>query len=290
MLKADLGIKDGRVAGVGRAGNPDITDGIDLTIGPGTWPIPCHGLIATPGGVDSHVHLLSPRLVPVALSAGITTLITAGFEEPVSRMHRTLDAFEQLPVNVGLQASARADRRPPLDALIEGGSVGLKIHEDWGAYPEIVDATLEAAQDHDIAVCLHTDGLNESTELEGTVAAIGGRTIHAYHVEGTGGGHIPDLLRPGPRGQRALLVHHAQPAVGPGLGRRSARHDHDRARAEPGRSRRRGSRARTDPRHVHGGRRSAARAGRDLDRELRLPGHGPDRRDDPADVAARPTR
>ena len=116
VLKADLGIKDGRIAGIGRAGNPDITDGVDLTIGPGTWPIPCHGLIATPGGIDTHVHLLSPRLVPVALSAGVTTLITAGFEEPVWRMHRTLEAFERLPVNVGLQASARADRREPLDA------------------------------------------------------------------------------------------------------------------------------------------------------------------------------
>ncbi|HET6712645.1 MAG TPA: urease subunit alpha [Actinomycetota bacterium] len=194
IVKADLGVKDGRIAGIGRAGNPDITDGVDLTVGPGTWPIPCHGLIATPGGIDSHVHLLSPRLVPVALSAGVTTLITAGFEEPAWRMHRTLEAFEFLPVNVGLQASARADRRAPLDRSIEAGSVGLKIHEDWGAYPEIVDATLAAAEAHDVAVCLHTDGLNESTELEGTIDAIGGRTIHAYHVEGAGGGHVPDVL------------------------------------------------------------------------------------------------
>jgi urease subunit alpha len=194
VVKADLGIKDGRIAGIGRAGNPDITDGVDLTIGPGTWPIPSHGLIATPGGIDSHVHLLSPRLVPVALSAGVTTLITAGFEEPAWRMHRTLEAFELLPVNLGLQASARADRREPLDALIEAGAVGLKIHEDWGAYPEIVDATLAAAEAHDVAVCLHTDGLNESTELEGTIEAIGGRTMHAYHVEGAGGGHVPDVL------------------------------------------------------------------------------------------------
>ncbi len=140
------------------------------------------------------MHLLSPRLVPVALSAGVTTLITAGFEEPAWRMHRTLEAFEFLPVNLGLQASARADRREPLEALIEAGSVGLKIHEDWGAYPEIVDATLATADAHDVAVCLHTDGLNESTELEGTIAAIGGRTIHAYHVEGAGGGHVPDVL------------------------------------------------------------------------------------------------
>jgi urease subunit alpha len=194
VVKADLGINDGRIVGIGRAGNPDITDGVDLTVGPGTWPIPCHGLIATPGAVDSHVHLLSPRLVPVALSAGVTTLITAGFEEPAWRMRRTLEAFELLPVNLGLQASARADRREPLEALIEAGSVGLKIHEDWGAYPEIVDATLATADAHDVAVCLHTDGLNESAELEGTIAAIGGRTIHAYHVEGAGGGHVPDVL------------------------------------------------------------------------------------------------
>jgi urease subunit alpha len=105
VLKADIGIKDGRIAGIGRAGNPDITSGVDLTIGPGTWPIPSHGLIVTAGAIDSHVHLLSPRLIPVALSAGVTTLITAGFEEPAWRMHRTLEAFERLPVNIGLQAS-----------------------------------------------------------------------------------------------------------------------------------------------------------------------------------------
>jgi urease subunit alpha len=194
VIKADLGIKDGRIVGIGRAGNPDITDDVDLTIGPNTWPIPCHGLIATPAVVDSHVHLLSPRLVPVALSAGVTTLITAGFEEPPDRMRATYAAFERLPVNLGLQPSARTDVAGGLDAAIEAGAVGLKIHEDWGAYPEIIDATLRAAEAHDIAVCLHTDSLNESTELEGTVAAIAGRTVHAYHVEGSGGGHIPDAL------------------------------------------------------------------------------------------------
>jgi urease subunit alpha len=194
VLKCDLGIKDGRIVGVGRAGNPDITDGVDLTIGPNTWPIPCHGLIATPAVIDSHVHLLSPRLVPVALSAGVTTLITAGFEEPPDRMRSTYEAFERLPVNIGLQASARTDTAGGLEPVIEAGSVGLKIHEDWGAYPAIVDATLRAADAHDIAVCLHTDSLNESTELDGTIEAIAGRTIHAYHVEGSGGGHIPDAL------------------------------------------------------------------------------------------------
>jgi urease subunit alpha len=194
VIKADIGIKDGRVVGIGRAGNPDITSGVDLTIGPNTWPIPCHGLIVTPAAVDSHVHLLSPRLIPVALSAGVTTLITAGFEEPPDRMRSTLEAFERLPVNVGLQASARTDVPGGLDPVIEAGAVGLKIHEDWGAYPEIIDATLRAAADHDIAVCLHTDSLNESSELAGTLEAIDGRTVHAYHVEGSGGGHIPDAI------------------------------------------------------------------------------------------------
>jgi urease subunit alpha len=194
VVKGDIGIKDGRIAGIGRAGNPDITDDVDLTIGPNTWPIPCHGLIATPGAVDSHVHLLSPRLVPVALAAGVTTLITAGFEEPPWRMLRTLEAFEHLPVNVGLQPSARTGVPGQLEAAIEAGAVGLKIHEDWGAYPEVIDEVLRVADAHDIQVCLHTDGLNESCELRDTVEAIAGRAIHAYHVEGSGGGHIPDLI------------------------------------------------------------------------------------------------
>jgi urease subunit alpha len=194
VVKADIGIKDGRIAGIGRAGNPDITDGVDLTIGPNTWPIPCHGLIATPGAVDSHVHLLSPRLVPVALAAGVTTLITAGFEEPPWRMLRTLEAFEYLPVNIGLQPSARTGVPGQLEVAIEAGAAGLKIHEDWGAYPEVIDEVLRAADAHDIQVCLHTDGLNESCELADTVEAIAGRAIHAYHVEGSGGGHIPDLI------------------------------------------------------------------------------------------------
>ena len=194
IVKADLGIKDGRIVGIGRAGNPDITDAVDLTIGPGTWPIPCHGLIVTPGAIDSHVHLLSPRLIPVALSAGVTTLVTAGFEEPPWRMLRTFEAFERLPVNLGLQASARTDVSGFAERAIASGAIGLKVHEDWGASARIIDATLATAEAFDVAVCLHTDGLNESGELEETVAAIAGRTIHAYHVEGTGGGHIPDLL------------------------------------------------------------------------------------------------
>jgi urease subunit alpha len=194
VRKTNIGIKDGRIAGVGRAGNPDITDGIELVIGPNTWPVNGYGLIGTAGAIDSHVHLITPRLVPVALAAGVTTLITAGFEEPPYTMERTLRAFEGLPVNLGIQASARTDVPGQVERVLEAGACGLKVHEDWGAYPEIVDATLRLADAHDVTVCLHTDGLNESCELEDTVEAIAGRAVHAYHVEGVGGGHIPDLI------------------------------------------------------------------------------------------------
>jgi urease subunit alpha len=193
-VKADIGIKDGRIVGVGRAGNPGLTDGIELPIGPHTQPIMGYGLIATPGAVDSHVHLISPELLPAALSGGVTTLITAGFEEPPWAMARTLAAVSDWPLNVGLQACARAEDDGPLDALLEAGACGFKIHEDYGAYPELIDHVLRYADGHDVAVALHTDGLHESAELEDTVAAIDGRTVHAYHVEGSGGGHVPDVI------------------------------------------------------------------------------------------------
>jgi urease alpha subunit len=179
-VKADIGIKDGRIVGIGAAGNPAISDGIDLVIGPHTEPIMAYGLIATPGVVDSHVHL--------------TTLITAGFEEPPWAMERTLLAVDDWPVNLGLQAGARDEDPAGLEALLAAGAIGLKIHEDYGAYPELIDAVLGFADLHDVAVALHTDGLHESAELEDTVAAVAGRTVHAYHVEGTGGGHLPDLI------------------------------------------------------------------------------------------------
>jgi urease subunit alpha len=194
VIKADIGIKDGRIVGVGRAGNPGAGDGIDLVVGPHTQPIMGYGLIATPGAIDSHVHLVTPQLLPVALSAGVTTLITGGFEEPPCLMERMLQALEAWPVNVGLQACARGEDPARMEELLDAGAVGLKIHEDYGAYPELIDAALRVAEAHDVAVCLHTDGLHESAELEDTVAAIAGRTVHAYHVEGTGGGHAPDLI------------------------------------------------------------------------------------------------
>jgi len=194
VVKADIGIKDGRIVGVGRAGNPAISDGIELEIGPHTSPIMAYGLIATPGAVDSHVHLITRELMPAALSGGVTTLITAGFEEPPWAMDRTLAAMTEWPINVGIQACARSEAPADFEALLEAGAVGFKIHEDYGANPELIDATLRFAEQAGVAVALHTDGLHESAELEDTIAAIAGRTVHAYHVEGTGGGHVPDLL------------------------------------------------------------------------------------------------
>jgi urease subunit alpha len=193
-VKADIGIKDGRVVGVGRAGNDAVSDGIELPIGPHTKPYMGYGLIATPGAIDSHVHLISPALMPAALSGGVTTLNSAGIEDPPWEMERTLLGLAEWPVNVGLQAGARIEADGPLEALLDGGACGFKIHEDYGAYPELIDHVLRFADANDVSVSLHTDGLHESAELEDTVAAIAGRTVHAYHVEGTGGGHLPDLL------------------------------------------------------------------------------------------------
>ncbi|HYN69132.1 MAG TPA: urease subunit alpha [Candidatus Eisenbacteria bacterium] len=194
VIKADIGIKDGRIVGIGRAGNPGISEGIDLPIGPHTAPISGYGLLATPGGIDSHVHTISPNLMPAALSGGVTTLITGGFEEPAVAMERTLRGLEGWPVNVGLQVNARSMDDAALEPLLDAGAVGFKIHEDYGAYPELIDHTLRFADERDVSVSLHTDGLHESAELEDTVAAIAGRTVHAYHVEGSGGGHVPDLI------------------------------------------------------------------------------------------------
>jgi urease subunit alpha len=194
IVKADIGIKDGRIVGIGRAGNPGISGGIDLPIGPHTAPISAYGLIATPGAVDSHVHTISPNLIPAALSAGVTTLVTAGFEEPPAAMERTLRGLEGWPINVGLQANARAADDAALEPLLDAGAVGFKIHEDYGASPELIDHVLRFADARDVSVSLHTDGLHETAELEDTVAAIAGRTVHAYHVEGSGGGHVPDLI------------------------------------------------------------------------------------------------
>ena len=151
--------------------------------------------------------------MPAALSGGVTTLITAGFEEPPWAMERTLDGLAEWPVNIGLQAGARAEDDGSLEALLDAGACGFKIHEDYGAYPELIDHVLRFADANDVAVSLHTDGLHESAELEDTIAAIAGRTVHAYHVEGSGGGHVPDLLGLVREAEHHLLVDDADRAV-----------------------------------------------------------------------------
>ena len=195
VLKANIGVKDGRIVGVGRAGNPDVVDNPDLLVGSATAPIYGVGFIATPGGIDTHVHLVQPRLIPVALAAGMTTLITGGLNDnPAYNLRRMFEAFEQMPVNLGILGRAASTVPEPLLRQIESGACGLKVHEDYAGYPSVIDQALTVADAHDIQIAMHTDGINESCELHETVAAIGGRAIHAYHVEGIGGGHAPDIL------------------------------------------------------------------------------------------------
>ncbi|MCC6193630.1 MAG: urease subunit alpha [Burkholderiales bacterium] len=195
VVKANIGVKDGLIVGVGRAGNPDIVDNPDLLIGSATVPVYGNGFIATPGGIDTHVHLVQPRLIPVALGAGMTTLITGGLNEnPAFNLERMFMAFEQQPVNLGVLGRAASTVREPLARQVESGACGLKVHEDYAGYPSIVDQALTVADAFDVQVAMHTDGINESCELHETVAAIAGRAIHAYHVEGIGGGHAPDIL------------------------------------------------------------------------------------------------
>ncbi len=195
IFKAHIGVKDGLIVGTGRAGNPDIVDHPDLLIGPNTAPIYGLGYIATPGGVDTHVHLVQPRLIPAALSAGMTTLVTGGLNDnPAFNLERMFLAFEHQPVNLGILGRAASTAPEPLMRQIESGACGLKVHEDYAGYPSVIDQALTVAEAYDVQIAMHTDGINESCELHETVAAIGGRTIHAYHVEGIGGGHAPDIL------------------------------------------------------------------------------------------------
>jgi urease subunit alpha len=195
VVKASIGVKDGFIVGVGRAGNPDIVDNVDLLVGSATAPVYGQGFIATPGGIDTHVHLVQPRLIPVALASGMTTLITGGLNDnPAFNLRRMFQAFEHQPINLGILGRAASTVPDPLARQIESGACGLKVHEDYAGYPSVIDQALTVADQHDIQIAMHTDGINESCELHETVAAINGRAIHAYHVEGIGGGHAPDIL------------------------------------------------------------------------------------------------
>jgi urease subunit alpha len=200
VRKTNIGIKDGRIAGVGRAGNPDVVDDVELVIDSHTALIPGEGLVATPGIIDSHVHLSSPALLDVALSSGITTLVGMGLGgvwdvgvNPERNLDCLVRAWRDVPLNVAFLARGSASHPALLERALEAGASGFKVHEDFGAYPAIVDTCLSVAEQADVAVALHTDSLNEAGLLADTLAATAGRAVHAYHIEGSGGGH-PRLL------------------------------------------------------------------------------------------------
>lgn len=202
IRKGSIGIRDGRIVGFGRAGNPDTLDGVDVVVGTGTAVINAEGMLATAGAIDTHVHLLSPRIMEAGLAAGVTTILAqeygpmwgVGVSDRYG-LHRAWNAVDAWPVNVGFLGRGSASRpETHIEALVSAGVCGFKVHEDLGAHPRALDTALQVAEAHDVQVAVHTDGLNESMFVRETLAVLDGRTIHAFHVEGCGGGHSPDVL------------------------------------------------------------------------------------------------
>ena len=206
IVKADVGLKDGRIAGIGKAGNPDTQPGVDIVIGPGTEAIAGERRILTAGGMDAHIHFICPQQIEEALMSGITTMLGGGTGPAHGtlattctpgpwHMERMLQAVDGLPMNIGFSAKGNTSLPRSLVEMIEAGACALKLHEDWGTTPAAIDCCLAVADDHDVQVMIHTDTLNESGFVEDTIAAIKGRTIHAFHTEGAGGGHAPDIIK-----------------------------------------------------------------------------------------------
>jgi urease subunit alpha len=206
IVKADIGIKDGRIAAIGKAGNPDVQPGVDIIIGPGTEAIAGEGKIVTAGGIDTHVHYICPQQVEEALYSGLTTIMGGGTGPATGtnattctpgpwHIQRMLQAADALPMNLGFLGKGNATLAKGLIEQIEAGACGLKLHEDWGTTPAAIDCCLAAADDMDVQVAIHTDSLNESGFVENTIAAFKGRTIHTFHTEGAGGGHAPDIIK-----------------------------------------------------------------------------------------------
>ena len=207
IVKADIGIKNGRIHGIGKGGNPDYMDGVspNMIVGASTEVISGEGLIVTAGGVDSHVHQISPQIVTYALESGVTTLLGGGTGPATGsratnispgawNIHRMLEAYEAFPINIGLWGKGNAWSLKPLEEQVLNGAAGFKIHEDWGATPAVIDSCLKIADLYDVQVSIHTDSLNEAGHVESTIRAINGRSIHTYHTEGAGGGHTPDIM------------------------------------------------------------------------------------------------
>ena len=206
VIKADVGLRGGRIAAVGKAGNPDVQPDVDIVVGPGTEAIAGEGKILTAGGIDAHIHWISPQQVDDALHSGITTMLGGGTGPAAGscattctpgpwHLARMLQAAEAFPVNLGFFGKGNASRPAALAEQIAAGACGLKLHEDWGSTPAAIDCCLAVADEHDVQVAIHTDTLNESGFVEDTVAAFRGRTIHAFHTEGAGGGHAPDIIK-----------------------------------------------------------------------------------------------
>ncbi|MFP4237657.1 MAG: urease subunit alpha, partial [Rhodosalinus sp.] len=206
IYKADVGLKDGRIAKIGKAGNPDVQPGVDIVVGPGTEAIAGEGRILTAGGFDSHIHFICPQQVEDALHSGITTMLGGGTGPATGTMATTctpgpwhigrmLQAADAFPMNLAFAGKGNASLPQALVEQVEAGACALKLHEDWGTTPAAIDCCLSVADDHDIQVMIHTDTLNESGFVENTVAAMKGRTIHAFHTEGAGGGHAPDIIK-----------------------------------------------------------------------------------------------
>jgi urease subunit alpha len=206
IYKADIGIKAGRIAGIGKAGNPDVQPGVDIPIGPGTEIIAGEGCIATAGGIDTHIHFISPQQCDDALMSGVTTMIGGGTGPAAGtnattctpgtwNVARMLQAADAIPLNLGFLGKGNASRPEGLAEQIFAGCIGLKLHEDWGTTPAAIDCCLGVAEEHDVQVAIHTDTLNESGFVEDTLAAFKGRAIHTYHTEGAGGGHAPDIIK-----------------------------------------------------------------------------------------------
>ena len=208
IIKADIGIRDGRICGIGKAGNPDLMDGVDpaLVIGAATEVIAGEGLIATPGGIDTHIHFICPQQIEEAMAAGITTMIGGGTGPATGtnattcspgawNIQRMLEAAEAFPMNLGFLGKGNSSSSAALREQLEAGAMGLKLHEDWGTTPADIDTCLAVADEHDVQVAIHTDTLNEAGFVEDSIAAFKGRTIHTYHTEGAGGGHAPDIIR-----------------------------------------------------------------------------------------------
>ncbi|WP_436246410.1 urease subunit alpha [Mesorhizobium amorphae] len=206
IFKADIGLKDGRIAAIGKAGNPDTQDGVTIIIGPGTEIIAGEGKILTAGGFDAHIHFICPQQIEEALMSGITTMLGGGTGPAHGtlattctpgpwHMARMIQSFDAFPMNIGLSGKGNASLPAALEEMVLAGACSLKLHEDWGTTPAAIDCCLTVADAYDVQVMIHTDTLNESGFVENTVAAIKGRTIHAFHTEGAGGGHAPDIIK-----------------------------------------------------------------------------------------------